>query len=84
MAAPKKYIGDTITFSYRTEAERWRVFNALLSLKGDTPTGIFSKTVDEYINANKQLLGTTLEGLEGDNKEAAAKKAIRQGRHGPP
>ena len=65
MAAPKKYKGETITFSYRTEADKWRVFNALLSLKGDTPTGVFTKTIDNYIGANKQLLGTTLEGLEG-------------------
>jgi hypothetical protein len=63
MGAPKKYKGDTITFTYRTEADRWKVFNALLSLKGENPTGFFTKAVDDYINENKKLFDETFQDL---------------------
>lgn len=64
MAPPKKYKGETVMYSYRSETEKWRIFNALLSLRGETPTDIFTKTVDEYIEEHKHLLGTALKELE--------------------
>jgi hypothetical protein len=61
--AVKKFTGDTIMFSYRADAEKWRVFSALATLRGETPTDIFRICVDEYLEKYKSLLGTALEGL---------------------
>lgn len=64
MGAPKKYKGETIMYSYRTDANRWRIFNALLTLRGETPAEAFTRTMDDYIETHKALLGDTLKDLE--------------------
>jgi hypothetical protein len=63
MAPPKKFKGDTVMFSYRTDAEIWRVFSAIATLRGETPTEIFKVCVDRYIDEHKGQLGTTFNDL---------------------
>jgi hypothetical protein len=45
-------------FSYRTDAEQWRIFSALTTLSGTTPTEVFTGTVVDYISTNKHLLNS--------------------------
>jgi hypothetical protein len=63
--APKKFRHNSqVAFSYRTNAESWRVFTALATLKGETPTDIFRAREKSYIEENGDLLEITLRGLK--------------------
>jgi hypothetical protein len=64
MAALKKFTGDTVMFSYRSDSEKWRAFSALTTLRGETATIVFDQAVEKYIAENKGLLAETLANLE--------------------
>ena len=62
--APKKLGDNVIAFSYRTNGESWRIFTALATLKGETPTDIFRAAEKEYIEKNVDLLRSTADELK--------------------
>ena len=62
--APKKLGDNTVTFSYRTNAESWRLFTALATLKGETPTDIFRAREKCYIEENGDLLRAAMQEIE--------------------
>jgi hypothetical protein len=62
--APKKLSENTVAFSYRTNAETWRVFTSLAKLKGETPTDIFRAREKSYIEENGELLRSVFKDLQ--------------------
>jgi hypothetical protein len=53
-----------VAFSYRTNAESWRIFTALATLKGETPTDIFRECERSYIEENSGLLKAAAKEIE--------------------
>ena len=51
--APKKLNSEMVTFTYRTNAESWKLFTAIATLKGDTPTDLFRAYEKSYIEINR-------------------------------
>lgn len=43
-------------FTFRTDADKLRIFNALCTLNDTLPTRVLRDMVDEYIEKNKGLL----------------------------
>ena len=56
MAPPKKYKTNPNLFSFRCEKEKWADFTLVATVKGITPTEIFSAVVDKYIEENADIL----------------------------
>ena len=91
--APKKMGENVVAFSYRTNAESWRIFTALATLKGETPTDVFRAYEKAYIEENGGLLRSAVEDLDKISSEdndgylphipnAETASAIREGRAG--
>jgi hypothetical protein len=61
---PREHDGDIVTYTYRTDAETWRLFNMIAAMNGEAPIDIFSKFVKSYIKEHKDRLRTMLDEME--------------------
>ena len=64
MTSTPNKMSNKVGFSYRTDAESWRIFTALATLKGETPTDIFRARERSYIEENGALLREAAKDLE--------------------
>ena len=64
MTSTSNKLNNKVGFSYRTDAESWRIFTALATLKGETPTDIFRAREKSYIEENGTLLREAVKDLE--------------------
>ena len=54
--APKKFVSETMQFSYRTDKKKWQLYSAIATLRGETPTTLIDKHVEEYIEKHRNVL----------------------------
>jgi hypothetical protein len=70
LAPPKKATKKSPTrLLVNLDDKRYRIFGAILSLRGESIGDVLRKAVDDYIAEYKSILGVSLEELEKDDND---------------